>query len=88
MTPGRIYTELTKDRDGCGFFWLIDPTRVMPEMVDPRWERAREAGVDAILIGTSMGFSPAAEATIKNIRAYTDLPMILFPGSAMQAVVG
>ncbi len=84
MTPGRIYTELTQHRDNCGFFWLIDPTRVMPEMVDPRWERAREAGVDAILIGTSMGFSPAAEATIKNIRAHTDLPMILFPGSAMQ----
>lgn len=84
MNPGRIYTELTQNREGCGFFWLIDPTRVMPEMVDPRWERAREAGVDAILIGTSMGFSPTAKAAIKTIRSHTDLPLILFPGSAIQ----
>jgi len=79
-----IYTDLTENHHGGGFLWLIDPTRVMPEMVDPRWERAREAGVDAILIGTSSGFSPAAEATIKSIRAHTDLPLILFPGSAIQ----
>ncbi len=84
MKPGRIYTDLIQNQNGCGFFWLIDPTKVMPEMVDPRWERAREVGVDAILIGTSSGFSPAAEVTIKNIRAHTDLPMILFPGSAIQ----
>jgi phosphoglycerol geranylgeranyltransferase len=84
MKPGRIYTNLTENRDGCGFFWLIDPARVIPEMVDPRWSKAREAGVDAILIGTSLGFSPAAETAIKNIRANTDLPLILFPGSAMQ----
>jgi len=84
MKPGRIYIKLTENRPRCGFFWLIDPARVIPEMVDPRWEKAREAGVDAILIGTSLGFSPSAETTIKNIRAHTDLPLILFPGSATQ----
>lgn len=84
MNAGRIYTELTEGRRECGFFWLIDPARVLPEMIDPRWEKADEAGVQAILIGTSTGFSPAAETAIKNIRARTDLPLILFPGSAMQ----
>jgi putative glycerol-1-phosphate prenyltransferase len=84
MHQTRIYTDLTERHNGCGFFWLIDPTRVMPEMVDPRWERARAAGVSALLIGTSSGYSPAAEATIKNIRTHTDLPLILFPGSAIQ----
>ena len=79
-----MYTQLVRNPVGCGFFWLIDPARVMPEMIDPRWEKAREAGVDAILIGTSLGFSPSAEMTIKSIRAHTDLPLILFPGSAMQ----
>jgi len=84
MNAGRIYTGLMENRNGCGFLWLIDPTRVIPEMIDPRWERAAAAGVQAILIGTSTGFSPTAESTIKNIRSRTDLPMILFPGSAMQ----
>jgi len=84
MKPGRIYTNLTENQNGGGFFWLIDPARLIPEMIDPRWEKAREAGVDAILIGTSSGFTPAAETAIKNIRANTDLPLILFPGSAIQ----
>ncbi len=84
MTDRRVYRRLTEKRSGCGFLWLIDPTRVMPEMIDPRWERAAGAGVDAILIGTSSGWSPLVESTIKNIRAATELPLILFPGSAIQ----
>ncbi len=84
MKNGNIYRNLTEARNGGRFLWLIDPARVLPEMIDPRWEKAREAGVDAILIGTSTGYSPAAEAVIKNVRANTDLPLILFPGSAIQ----
>lgn len=67
-----------------GFLFLLDPDRVVPEDVKPIVEGINRSGVDAILLGTSMLFNFDLDRVAKEIKKYSKVPLILFPGSAYQ----
>lgn len=73
-----------REQNGAGFFVLIDPDEneldKLPEFV----KLADKNGVDAFLVGASVLMSGDFERTIKIIKGETDLPVIIFPGSASQ----
>lgn len=67
-----------------GFLFLLDPDRVAPQHVKPIIEGINRSGVDAILLGTSMLFNFDLDGVAKEIKKYSNVPVILFPGSAYQ----
>ncbi|MEW5702045.1 MAG: geranylgeranylglyceryl/heptaprenylglyceryl phosphate synthase [Candidatus Zixiibacteriota bacterium] len=69
---------------GQRLLWLLDPDKIDPAHPDPRWEQAEDYGVAAILIGTSQDGNPDFDAIVARVRRQTQLPLILFPGSAAQ----
>ncbi|GAB4324056.1 MAG: geranylgeranylglyceryl/heptaprenylglyceryl phosphate synthase [Candidatus Zixiibacteriota bacterium] len=71
-------------RSGTGFLWLVDPQKVDPQHPDPRWQQAEDLGVTAFLVGTSQDGNGDLEPAIGALRERTQLPLILFPGSAAQ----
>ncbi len=79
----RAYLE-GSDRSDPGFLWLVDPEKVDPNRPDPRWQQADELGVTAFLVGTSQDGNGDLEPAIAALRQHTQLPLILFPGSAAQ----
>jgi phosphoglycerol geranylgeranyltransferase len=82
---GAIYKKLLSVRqDGPGFLWLIDPDKINADIPDPRWEKAIQLGVSAFLVGSSQNASIDFDRNVASIRNHTNLPLILFPGSATQ----
>ena len=67
-----------------GFLFLLDPDRIQPQDVRERVEGINQSGVDAILLGTSMLFNFDLDRIAGEIKRYTKVPVILFPGSAYQ----
>ncbi len=81
-----IYTRLcagVTERGG-GFLLLVDPDRGETPEILTLAEQAEDAGVDAILVGTSFLMRPDFHASLKEVKARTSVPVILFPGSASQ----
>jgi len=74
----------TKKKKGAGFLILVDPDE--NNLVDlPNFVHAAEqAGVDAFLVGASLLVSDSFPQTVAQIKKHTDLPVIIFPGSAQQ----
>jgi len=74
-------------RRGAGYLALLDPDRLSLDELAARAEVCAEAGVDAILVGTSMMLSAARNAAAyERLRATVDLPLVSFPGDAGQVV--
>ena len=72
---------LTKHK--AGYLVLIDPDRYLTDDCIRLAHQAEEAGVDALLLGGSFltaELNPIAEA----LQTKTSIPLILFPGDAMQ----
>jgi phosphoglycerol geranylgeranyltransferase len=69
---------------GAGFLLLVDPDKYEePELLAIAADAA-EFGADAILIGGSMMMSNRLDDYIRHIKSVSHLPVIVFPGSAMQ----
>ncbi|MDX2129129.1 MAG: geranylgeranylglyceryl/heptaprenylglyceryl phosphate synthase [Chloroherpetonaceae bacterium] len=75
---------LTRERKRAGFLLLIDPDSYEETELLKLCKKASEFGADAILIGGSMMLSYRIDEYIRHIKAVSHLPVILFPGSAMQ----
>jgi phosphoglycerol geranylgeranyltransferase len=69
---------------GGGFFLLLDPDRTPPNMILSLTEAAEESEVDAILIGTSLMTKNNFQATVKDVKEHTSIPVIIFPGTHSQ----
>ena len=69
---------------GGGFLLLVDPDRGKLPDILTLTESAESARVDAILVGTSFLMRPDFHSAMKEIKASTSLPVILFPGGASQ----
>ncbi len=68
-----------------GLLVLLDPSRVDAAHAARVGEEAMAAGAAGILIGSSFDGSGATQAIAAALRrAAPDLPLVLFPGSAMQ----
>ncbi len=66
-----------------GLAVLIDPDNYNPEKIKAVAGISNDNHVDFFFVGGSLTFSSIDE-TISVLKDYTDLPVILFPGSVMQ----
>ena len=77
-----VYQHLMdiKKQRGAGFLVLLDPDRSSQEALIGQAMSCRDAGVDALLVGTSLMMSNGFEDSIKKLGKAVDIPVIVFPG--------
>lgn len=73
-----------RNRSGAGFFVLLDPDRTVPKKIADQAKRCRDAGVDAILVGSSLMMGNGFEEAVRSARESVDIPVIIFPGEKSQ----
>jgi len=74
-----------KNKNGAGFFILIDPDKTPAEKLPLVVDAASNSGVDALLVGGSLLLTPDYDGYIKSIKSFNDnIPVILFPGGPHQ----
>ncbi|KAA3619777.1 MAG: geranylgeranylglyceryl/heptaprenylglyceryl phosphate synthase [Calditrichaeota bacterium] len=83
MTVSAYLNKIKKEK-GAGYFLLIDPDRLALAEVVNLAGLAAENGVDAILVGSSILINSGFDELIKAVKAAAQIPVIIFPGSAMQ----
>ncbi|WP_321419535.1 geranylgeranylglyceryl/heptaprenylglyceryl phosphate synthase [uncultured Methanomethylovorans sp.] len=77
------YLSDIAEREGAVHLTLIDPASQSPKEAATMAFAAAQGGTDAIMIGGSTGAGgEPLDQTILKIKEVTDLPVILFPGSA------
>jgi len=79
-----VYTQLVKSQKGL-FALLVDPDKYSVDDLIDLSQRAQTAGVDMILLGGSITQASMAD-TLLTIRRVTSIPIVLFPGNAIQFV--
>jgi putative glycerol-1-phosphate prenyltransferase len=82
----RLY-DIFLDRKQQGrksFAVLIDPDKVNTSQLDELVMLGDKAGVDYFFLGGSLVISNHLDDCVKHIKAQTDIPVILFPGSPSQ----
>jgi len=79
----RIYDQLTSG-GGSRFAVLADPDKLDGSGCSRLASLCNEAGVDFIFAGGSLVVNPVMDAMVSQLRAETSLPVVLFPGNAMQ----
>lgn len=69
--------------NGAAHLTLIDPDSQSPSEAGKIAEAAAAGGTDAVMVGGSVGACGSVlEETVRQIKARTELPVILFPSSA------
>jgi putative glycerol-1-phosphate prenyltransferase len=81
-----VYDNLldVRHRKGAGYFVLIDPDRKDETETMDMVAACVEAGVDGLLVGSSLLLSSRFNSSIKAIKERYRIPIILFPGSTIQ----
>jgi phosphoglycerol geranylgeranyltransferase len=67
-----------------GFAVLIDPDKVNAQGLDELVRLGTEARVDYFFLGGSLVISNHLDDCVKHIKAQTNIPVVLFPGSPSQ----
>ncbi len=68
-----------------GLLVLVDPDRLRVEDVPVFVEKVQKNGaVKGFLVGTSILMSPRLDDLVRSLKNCTELPVVLFPGSAIQ----
>ncbi len=73
-----------KKRHGAGFLVLIDPDRSSSEAIAEQAVQYEDAGVDAILVGTSLMMGNGFDNFVEALRNVVNIPVIIFPGEKSQ----
>lgn len=86
MQSSAIYSSLlqAKQANEKKFSVLIDPDKLKLSSIDPLVALAERASIDCFFIGGSLVVNNALDEIIMNIKAQSDIPVILFPGSSRQ----
>lgn len=86
MKQGPVYQELIKRRadKNAGFAVLADPDKISVRDADKLARLCNDAGVDYLLVGGSLVLQHQLELVVKQFKAGSNIPVILFPGSPMQ----
>lgn len=66
------------------FAVLVDPDKVQLQRIDHLARLCMDASVDYILLGGSLVVTSHLDEVILALKRYTDIPVILFPGSPSQ----
>lgn len=67
---------------------LIDPDKAEKSHLEELFKSAEKCGIDFILIGGSFLYKGRTNETVALAKSLTKIPLIIFPGSAMQVVPG
>ncbi len=78
------YLLETKRTNGGGFFVLLDPDRADTQATRDHAKRCVDAGVDALLVGTSLMMGSSFDEQVAAIAEVSDVPVIIFPGEKGQ----
>jgi phosphoglycerol geranylgeranyltransferase len=73
--------EIKKDK-GAGYLILIDPDKQEVDSAVELAINADKAGVDALLVGSSLLMSDRLDIVIQRIRELSELPIIISPGAS------
>jgi len=65
------------------FAWLIDPDKCEAGRLKSQLAVANDTGVDLIFVGGSLTFR-SVDPVIEQIKEYSSIPVVLFPGSPLQ----
>ncbi len=81
-----IYQQFTsfKQQGRKSFAVLIDPDKADNKQIDQLVQLGQEAKVDYFFVGGSLVISDTLDASIQQIKACCDIPVVLFPGSPSQ----
>ncbi len=63
---------------------LLDPDKLPLEEIATKVASIHQLKADFILVGGSLLFTNVLDAFVREIKKHTNLPIILFPGSALQ----
>ena len=66
------------------FAFLIDPDRAKVNNLKETAELAQKSGVDVFFVGGSLLTNDSLDECITLLKQETDIPVIIFPGNAMQ----
>lgn len=83
MNPGKILHQLSLNRVSGrrSFAVLVDPDKTNPPACLQLSRAALENRVDFFLVGGSLLTSTFLHSTVRTLKAHSDIPVILFPGS-------
>jgi putative glycerol-1-phosphate prenyltransferase len=76
--------KTTINEKGAAYFILIDPDKLSLEKAEFFVHYCEKAGVDGFLIGGSLMIDGDLDLSIQTIKKFSDLPVIIFPGSVNQ----
>ncbi len=76
-------TNTIKDK-GAAYFILIDPDNLAIDQTEKFVKHCVQSGVDGFLVGGSLLINGDLDESIKTIKNYCSLPVIIFPGSVSQ----
>jgi len=81
-----VYDHLlsVKAEKGAGFFVLLDPDRSKIAASRDQAKRCADAGVDALLIGTSLMMGNSFSEVVDAVSEVSNIPVIIFPGEKGQ----
>ena len=81
-----IYQELLakKSKGKKSFAVLIDPDKIQTEVLDELIALGTKAQVDYWLVGGSLVVSNKLDELVRHLKANSNIPVILFPGSPSQ----
>lgn len=86
MKPRTIYNSLSALRlnQKKAFAVLVDPDKVKLPEVQQLAKLCNDGAVDYLFVGGSLMISQHMDECIKLFKSYSDIPVILFPGSPSQ----
>ena len=73
-----------REQKGAGFLLLLDPDKLVGENLGAVVKHAQDSGVDAFLVGSSLMTRDIFERSLTEIKKYSKVPVIIFPGSLFQ----
>ena len=81
-----IYTHITKSKKAGKklFALLVDPDKQDMSALIGTVEKAESAKIDFFFVGGSLLTNDSLESCIHTIKSNCDIPIVLFPGNAMQ----
>ena len=75
--------EVIVKKGGC-YIVLIDPDKKNEDLIESQVETANNADVDFLFIGGSLIMDSKFSDRVKQIKSFSNIPIILFPGNGMQ----
>ena len=78
------YLKDIKEERGAGFLVLLDPDRSSRDKIVDYAVQCSKAGVDALLVGTSLLMENGFSDYVETVRSAVDIPVIIFPGEKAQ----